>query len=50
VTLVQLGDYEKAIEQFNDALRIDPDYAGIRRNLDLAQAQMKNKQIEMGRK
>ncbi|MGA3262539.1 MAG: tetratricopeptide repeat protein [Terracidiphilus sp.] len=50
VTLVQLGDYEKAIEQFSDALRIDPDYAGIRRNLELAQAQLKNKKVEDGRK
>jgi tetratricopeptide (TPR) repeat protein len=39
VALFQLGDREKAIEQFKDALRIDPSFAEVKRNLDLALAQ-----------
>jgi tetratricopeptide (TPR) repeat protein len=45
VALFQLGDDEKAIEKFNDAIRIDPTYAGARRNLDLTQAHMKNVKV-----
>jgi Flp pilus assembly protein TadD len=39
--LFQLGDYQKAAEQFSDALRIDPSNAGARQNLALVQARMK---------
>jgi tetratricopeptide (TPR) repeat protein len=48
--LFQLGDHEKAVEQFNEAIRIDPAYAEAKRNLALAQAQMKNKKVDNGRK
>ena len=47
VALFQLGEEEKAVEQFNEALRIDPAYYDARRNLDIVQARMNNK---MGRK
>ncbi len=50
VILFQLGDHEKAVEQFNDAIRIDPDYAEAKRNLALGQAQLKNNQVDKGRK
>jgi hypothetical protein len=50
VALFQLGDDEMAVEQFSDALRIDPANAGARRNLDLARARMKNKKVEYKRK
>jgi len=50
VALFQLGDDEKAVEQFNDALRIDPSYAGARRNLELTQAHMKNVKVAQARK
>ncbi len=43
VALIQLGQYEKAAEQFNDTLRIDPNYADAKRNLEYAQFKMKNK-------
>ena len=50
VALFQQGEYEKAIEQFSEAVRIDPGNAGAKRNLELAQAQMKNIKVEKGRK
>ena len=43
VALVQLGEYEKAAEQFDDTLRIDPNYSDAKRNLEYAQFKMKNK-------
>jgi Flp pilus assembly protein TadD len=43
VALYQMGDYEKAAEQFGEAVKIDPASAYARQNLALAQAQMKNK-------
>ena len=39
--LFQMGEYEKAAEQFSDALRIDPSNASARQNLALAQAHTK---------
>jgi tetratricopeptide (TPR) repeat protein len=50
VALYQLGDYEKAAAQFSDAARIDPAFADARRNLDLAQTQMKNVKVASGRR
>jgi Flp pilus assembly protein TadD len=41
--LMQLGENEKAVEQFNDALHIDPSNADAKRNLDLAQSRLKRK-------
>ncbi len=43
VELIQLGEFEKAAEQFNDTMRIDPNYFAARRNLEYAQFKMKNK-------
>jgi Tfp pilus assembly protein PilF len=40
---MQLGENEKAVEQFNDALHIDPSNADAKRNLDLAQSRLKRK-------
>ena len=40
VALAQLGEYDKAVEQFKDALRIDPEFAGAEQNLECARAQM----------
>jgi Flp pilus assembly protein TadD len=37
----QMGEYEKAAEQFSYALRIDPSNASARQNLALAQVRMK---------
>lgn len=42
---MQMGDYEKAAGQFSDALRINPSDADAKRNLELAQAAMKNKMV-----
>ena len=50
VALFQLGDYEKAAEQFSEAVRIDPASSLARKNLDLAQARLKNKKVDSGRK
>jgi lipoprotein NlpI len=41
--LIQLGDFDHAIEQFSDAARINPSYACARQNLTLAQAHVKAK-------
>jgi tetratricopeptide (TPR) repeat protein len=43
VALAQLGEYDKAVEQFRDALRIDPKLSGAEQNLERAQTQMNNK-------
>jgi tetratricopeptide (TPR) repeat protein len=50
VALLQLGEDEKALEQFSDALRLDPDYADARRNLALTQSRMKNGKIDQAGK
>jgi Flp pilus assembly protein TadD len=42
VALAQMGDYEKAYEQFSEAARIDPANQGVRMNLALVQAKMKS--------
>ena len=39
------GDFEKAAEQFGEAVRINPADAGARRNFDIAQSQMKAKKV-----
>ncbi len=46
VALFQVGAYEKAVEQFNDAIRIDPSYEGAKRNLALTMANMKSKKVQ----
>jgi len=45
VVLFQLGEYEKAAAQFSEAARLDPTYAEAKKNLQLAQAQFKNKMV-----
>jgi hypothetical protein len=45
-----MGEYEKAIEQFTDAVTIDPNYAGARRNIDLARAHMNFDEAQKGNK
>jgi Tfp pilus assembly protein PilF len=42
VALAQMGDYEKALEQFSDAVKIDPADQGARMNLALVQSKMKS--------
>jgi Flp pilus assembly protein TadD len=43
VALLQIGEYEKAAEQFNDSIRINPSYSDAKRNLEYAQFKIKNK-------
>jgi Flp pilus assembly protein TadD len=40
VALAQMGNYEKAFEQFSDAVRINPADQGARMNLALVQSKM----------
>jgi lipoprotein NlpI len=39
---LQKGDFDKAAEQFRDALTLNPADAGARKNLSLARARVKN--------
>jgi len=43
ILLVQSGRYEDAIGQFQEALKIKPDYETARRNLDLAERNLKKR-------
>jgi hypothetical protein len=38
-----MGENDKAAEQFNNVLRIDPSNADARRNLDLVESRLKRK-------
>jgi tetratricopeptide (TPR) repeat protein len=46
IALFQLGDYERAADQFNDAVRIDPTNVAAKQKLEVAQFKMKNKMVE----